>query len=223
MGRNGVLYVKSTYNIVEGYITGRIYPVSDLPCKRLKKGMPMVYVISKNGQPLMPTHRHGKVRRLLKEGKANVIKKTPFTIQLLFETTNYVDHLTLGVDAGSKVIGLSVSSVSKEVYASEVTLRHDIVDLLATKRQNRRTRRNRLRYRQPRFNNRTRSKHKGWLAPSIEHKIQNHLKVVEEITKILPISKIVVETASLKSYNRRYWLSTRQSIRLLEYKRICHI
>jgi len=156
----------------------------------------MVYILNKNKQPLMPTHRHGKVRRLLKEGKAIVVKRTPFTIQLLYETTFYVESLVLGVDSGSKVIGLSVSSESKEYYASEVELRTDIVDLLSTKRQNRRTRRNRLRYRKPRFNNRTRSKHKGWLAPSIEHKIQTHLKVVEDIKKILPISKIIVETAS---------------------------
>lgn len=144
----------------------------------------------------MPTHRHGKVRRLLKEGKAVVIKQMPFTVQLLYETTSYVEALVLGVDSGSKVIGLSVSSETKEFYASEVKLRTDIVDLLSTKRQNRRTRRNRLRYRKPRFNNRTRSKHKGWLAPSVEHKIQTHLKVVEAIRKILPISKIIVETAS---------------------------
>lgn len=44
----------------------------------------MVYVLNINGQPLMPTQRHGKVRRLLKAGKAKVIKRCPFTIQLLY-------------------------------------------------------------------------------------------------------------------------------------------
>lgn len=84
----------------------------------------------------------------------------------------------------------------KELYAADIELRTDIVDLLSIRRQNRRTRRNRLRYRQPRFDNRVHSKNKGWLAPSIEQKIQTHFKVVGDAHKILPITKIIVETAS---------------------------
>jgi len=53
-----------------------------------------------------------------------------------------------------------------------------------------------LRYRKPRFSNRVKSKNKGWLAPSIENKIQTHLTVVKNLHKILPISKIIVEVAS---------------------------
>ena len=62
----------------------------------------MVYVVNKDGKPLMPTERHGKVRRLLKEHKAIVVKKVPFTIQLLYETTEFVQPITLGVDSGYK-------------------------------------------------------------------------------------------------------------------------
>ena len=76
----------------------------------------MVYVISKTGQPLMPTERHGKVRRLLKEGKAKVVKRTPFTVQLLYDTTGYAQDITLGVDAGSKIIGLSATTEKEERY-----------------------------------------------------------------------------------------------------------
>nr|WP_236905079.1 RRXRR domain-containing protein [Clostridium formicaceticum] len=68
-----------------------------------------------------------------------------------------------------------------------------MVDLLSTRRQNRRTRRNRLRYRKVRFNNSVKRKKKGWLAPSIEHKIQSHFRIVAEIQKILPISKILTK------------------------------
>ena len=83
------------------------------------------------------------------------------------------------------------------MYAAEVVLRNDISDLLTERRQNRRSRRNRkTRYRKERFLNRVHGKHKGWLAPSVEHKIQTHLKVIENACKILPITKIVVETAS---------------------------
>ena len=156
----------------------------------------MVYVINKQGQALMPTERFGKVRRLLKNGFAHVVCRIPFTIQLNYETTNFVQPISLGVDAGSKYIGISATTSEKELYAAEVELRNDIVEKLSTRREQRRTRRNRLRYRKARFNNRVSSKHKGWLAPSIENKIQTHLTVVEKIHKFLPITNIVVETAS---------------------------
>ena len=155
----------------------------------------LVYVLNKNGQPLMPTNRCGKVRRMLKSGLAVVVKRCPFTIRLNYETTNVVQEVVLGVDAGSKTIGLSATTDKKELYASNVELRNDIVDLLSTRRGNRRTRRNhKTRYRQARFNNRIRGD--GWLAPSILNKIGTHLKVVADVHAILPISKIVVETAS---------------------------
>lgn len=156
----------------------------------------MVYVISKEGQALMPTERFGKVRRLLKNNLAHVVCRIPFTIQLDYETTNFVQPISLGVDAGSKHIGISATTSEKELYAADVELRNDIVEKLSTRREQRRTRRNRLRYRKVRFSNRVSSKRKGWLAPSIENKIQTHLTVVEKIHKFLPIANIVVETAS---------------------------
>ena len=144
----------------------------------------------------MPTKRHGKVRHMLNRGQAKVVQKTPFTIQLLFDTTTYTQPITLGVDAGSKTVGLSASTEKEEVYAAEVALRTDIVDLLATKRQYRRSRRNRLRYRKPRFLNRVKRKKKGWLAPSVTHKIDSHLKLVEKIHAFLPVERVVIEVAS---------------------------
>lgn len=155
----------------------------------------MVYVLNKNGQPLMPTENYAKVRILLKSEKAKVVKRCPFTIQLLYESTNYTQKIALGVDAGSKHIGLSATTTDKALFESDIELRNDIVNLLSTRRQNRRARRNRkTRYRKPRFNNR--KKNKGWLAPSIRNKIDTHLKVVADAHKILPISKITVEVAS---------------------------
>lgn len=134
----------------------------------------MVYVLNIDGQPLMPTERHGKVRRLLKSGKAKVAKRCPFTIQLLYETTNFKQPVTLGVDAGSKHIGLSATTEQKVLYEADVELRNDIVDLMSTRREARRTRRNRkTRYRKIRFDNR--AKPKGWLAPSVNQKNWNTL------------------------------------------------
>ena len=80
----------------------------------------LVYVININGQPLMPTSRCSKVRKLLKNGKAKVVKRVPFTIQLLYETTNIVQEVTLGVDCGSKVVGVSATTKDKELHSQEL-------------------------------------------------------------------------------------------------------
>jgi len=155
----------------------------------------MVYVLSKTGQPLMPTENHAKVRVLLKQQKAKVVHRCPFTIQLLYDSTDYTQPVSLGIDAGSRHIGVSATTETKVLYEADVTLRNDIVDLLSTRREARRTRRSRkTRYRKPRFNNRIRKD--GWLAPSIQQKVDTHLTVVHKATEILPVSSITVETAS---------------------------
>ena len=155
----------------------------------------MVYVINKDGQPLMPTERHGKVRRLLRDKKAKVVRRCPFTIQLLYDTTSIVQEVTLGVDAGSKTVGLSATTNKKVLFEAEVTLRNDIVDLLSTRSEMRRARRHRkTRYRKARFNNR--KKGDGWLAPSVQQKMESHITVISKVHKILPIQRIVVEVAS---------------------------
>ena len=155
----------------------------------------MVYVINKNGQPLMPTENHAKVRILLKTKKARVVKRCPFIIQLVYDGTNYTQDITLGVDSGSKHIGLSATTKDKVLFESDVELRNDIVDLLSTRRQNRRTRRNhKTRYRKSRFDNRRRKD--GWLAPSVQNKVDTHLTVIRRVHEILPITKVIVEVAS---------------------------
>ena len=157
--------------------------------------MQYVYVLSKHGEPLMPCSP-GKARLLLKEKKARVVRRTPFTIKLLYGSAGYKQPITLGVDAGSKHVGLSASTKKRELYREEFTPRNDVVKLLSKRKQYRRSRRNRkTRYRAPRFNNRVHSKHKGWLAPSVEVKIQEHITVIKRICRILPISLVRVETA----------------------------
>lgn len=155
----------------------------------------MVYVISKNGQALMPTENHAKVRILLKTKKAKVVKRCPFTIKLTYNSTNYTQEITLGVDAGSKHIGISATTEDKVLFESDVELRNDIVDLISTRRQNRRSRRSRkTRYRKARFNNRKRKE--GWLAPSVQNKVDSHVTVIRKVYEILPITRIIVEVAS---------------------------
>lgn len=72
----------------------------------------LVYVLNKHGKPLMPC-KPRKARILLKQGKAKVIKRTPFTIQLLYGSSGYKQPVNLGVDAGSKTIGLSATTDKK--------------------------------------------------------------------------------------------------------------
>ena len=156
----------------------------------------LVYVLNREGKPLMPTSRCGKVAYLLKHNLAKVVKRTPFTIQLSYDVKGYTQPIALGIDAGSKTIGVLATTPKKVLFEAEVKLRTDIVENLSARREARRTRRSKkTRYRKPRFDNRIASKKEGWLAPSVRQKIQTHLSVISLVHRILPITKIVVETA----------------------------
>ena len=155
-----------------------------------------VYVLNKDGKPIMPTSRGGRVRWLLKTGKAKVVRTIPFTIQLLEEDRKYyTQEINLGIKPGSKELGISATTEKEELFCASVKLRTDIVNLLSTRREQRITRRGRLRYRKARFNNRVKTKKPGWIAPSIQNKIQYHIKIVEFVNKILPISNMIFEIA----------------------------
>ena len=156
-----------------------------------------VYVISKDGQPLMPTSRFGKVRRLLKNKKAKVISRCPFTIKLLYETESLiVQEVVLGQDTGSKHVGTACIANDRVLYQSEVVLRNDIKKKMDKRKAARTSRRYRkTRYRKPRFLNRANSTKKGRLPPSVRSKIQSHIDEIEFCKKILLISKIVLEVS----------------------------
>jgi N6-L-threonylcarbamoyladenine synthase len=116
-------------------------------------------------------------------------------IQLLYATGETKQDITLGVDAGSKKIGMSATTQKKELYSAEVDLRDDVSSLIATKKQYRRSRRYRkTRYRKARFDNRKRDE--GYLAPSVQSKVDAHIRIIDMVKEILPISKIIVEVAS---------------------------
>ena len=154
----------------------------------------MVYVLDTEGKPLMPTERHGKVRRLLRDGLACVVRLQPFTIQLAYESKRYAQEVSLGIDAGSVHIGVSATTEKKELFSAEVVMRTDIVKKLSSRRELRRGRRFRkTRYRAARSGNRRRGE--GWLAPSIRYKVDSHLKVIRLLYSILPISKTTIEVA----------------------------
>ena len=167
---------------------------SDVDKLSVKRGQDLrVPVLNMRGEPLMPTTPR-KARKLLEGGKAKVISRTPFVIQLLYPTGEAKQDITLGIDAGYSKIGYSAITVTREVIAGELELRKDVSKLLEKRRAYRRGRRNRKWYRKPRFDNR--SRRDGWLAPSLEHKLQSHIRLIEWLKQILPITKVIIEVAS---------------------------
>ena len=162
----------------------------------------MVYVLNKDGQPLMPTNRHGKVKHLLKSGKAKVVKRCPFTIKLLYDSTNYTQNLTLGVDTGSGTIGAAVSKDNGDIiYMSEVIVRNDITDKMKQRAKYRRNRRNRkTRYRKARWLNRSNSIKNDRFTPTMQSKLHSHVREIEYIKSILPITEMVFETGQFDTH-----------------------
>lgn len=155
--------------------------------------MMKILVLNQHGRPLMPTTPR-KARVLLESGKAKIIGRDPFTIQLMYGSTGYTQPVTLGIDAGYTTIGFSAVSEKAELMGGELNLLPGVSERLTERRKYRTQRRNRLRHRAPRFDNRRRPA--GWLAPSLQHKFDTHVKLVERIKTRLPITKIIVETAN---------------------------
>jgi len=149
----------------------------------------------------MPTTQH-KGKKLLQEGKATVVKRCPFTIQLNYATGEATQPIKLGVDIGFTNIGFSAKTDKLEVISGTFSLRKDVSNKLEEKRRYRRTRRGRLGYRPSRFNNRTRPE--GWLAPSTQHRHDSHIRLVEKIRTLLPINYKRVEVANFDAHKLQH-------------------
>src|SRR6266571_8877955 len=182
MGRNGAGDPTSSPNIGEEYHTS----------ERMVNVL-FVYVLNYHGEPLMPCQPR-KARLLLQEDKAKVVRMVPFTIQLLYGSSGYKQEVSLGVDAGTHHIGVSATTEKAVLFEAEVLPRTEIQHLLATRSQFRRARRSRkTRYRTCRFRNR--KKPSGWLAPSVPHKVEAHLKTIRLVHSILPVHHTTLEVA----------------------------
>jgi hypothetical protein len=152
-----------------------------------------VYVLNCHGTPLMPC-RPRKARILLKAGKAKVVKMVPFTLQLRYGSSGYKQEVSLGIDAGIRHIGVSATTEKTVLFEAESQPRTEIQEVLATRRQFRRARRNRkTRYRPCRFLNRR--KPGGWRAPSVQHLVEAHLKTIRLVHRILPVRRTTIEVA----------------------------
>lgn len=155
-----------------------------------------VCVLSANGERLMPTENYGKVRHLLKDGRAVIAKRNPFTIQLTYDTSTYTQPIEMCVGTGYEHIGVSIKTKAKEVVSQQYDMltnersRHDDC------RAYRRTRRNRLRYRAARFNNRVSGKKPGWIAPSLDNKVERHLDIISRYLSVMPVTDVFIKAAT---------------------------
>lgn len=152
-----------------------------------------VFVLDTNKQPLSPC-TSGMARSLLQAGKAAVYRAFPFTIILKKAVEpKEVKQCQIKLDPGSVTTGIALVQDNKLIWAAELTHRgQQIKNSLESRRSLRRGRRARkTRYRQPRFLNRTRAK--GWLAPSLEHRVLTTMTWVNRLIKLCPISSIAME------------------------------
>src|SRR5258708_14880485 len=94
----------------------------------------IIYIVASSGKPLMPTKRRNKVWYWLRKGLAKVISREPFTIQLRFETAEYTQLVTVGVDTGSKDVGIAATTNCEVVFQAEMHLRDDITDKMTRRR-----------------------------------------------------------------------------------------
>lgn len=153
----------------------------------------LVFVQNKDGKALMPCSVR-QARLLLRSKKAVVIKKFPFMIRLTFGSSGYKQKVSLGIDSGYENIGFSAISETKELISGVVKLDGKTSERLTERKMYRRGRRNRLWYRKPRFNNR--SKPEGWLPPSVQRRYDTHLNLINRLKALLPITNIIIETAN---------------------------
>ena len=158
--------------------------------------MQRVFVVDKNRKPLMPCHS-ARARTLLKQGKAAILRRYPFTIILIEREEGEIQAIQMKIDTGAKTTGIALVAVFKRglrcIWAAELEHRGFAVrEKLLQRRQIRRSRRQRKsRYRPSRFLNRRRSK--GWLAPSLMSRLQNVETWLKRLASFSPISALVLE------------------------------
>jgi hypothetical protein len=151
-----------------------------------------IFVQDINGNPLMPTYDQNKCFGMVRHGKAIIVSRNPLTIKLTYESLKHKQDIDLGLDSGSKFIGFSAVSKKYELISGTVELLSGQSERLKEKKMYKTLRNNKKRYREARFNNR--KKNTGQLtAPSVQHKLNAHTKIVKKLLALLPITKINVE------------------------------
>ncbi|WP_285549429.1 RNA-guided endonuclease IscB [Streptomyces lavendulae] len=173
--------------------------------EKAREGHPVVFVLDKHHEPLQPTSP-ARARRLLASGRAVVARHTPFVIRLKDRTVGFseVDGVEVGIDPGSKHTGIAVfterSGTRRGLYTIELAHRGALIrDRLTARAACRRGRRTRnLRYRAPRFHNRT--KPEGWLAPSLRHRVDTTVSWAGRLARWAPVRAVHVERIAFDTH-----------------------
>nr|WP_199040687.1 RNA-guided endonuclease IscB [Glycomyces salinus] len=182
-----------------------VTPVPARAGERPRERHPAVFVLDMHGSPLQPT-TPARARKLLKSGRAVVARHTPFVIRLKDRTVSdsQVDGVEAGIDPGSKHTGISVFTADggerRGRYAIQVDHRGPAIGKKLDQRSNyrRRRRSSNLRYRAPRFANRARPK--GWIAPSLRHRVETTMTWVDRLSRWAPVRKVHVERVAFDTH-----------------------
>ena len=158
--------------------------------------MGAVFVVSPEGERLMPTFNKPKVRKMLKNGKAVIFQHHPFTIQLTYNTAHYTQDMEFCTDCGYAHDGISVKSEKHEYARVQADMLDNSKKMHDERRKNRRNRRNRKRYRKPRFNNRIKNKKKGWIPPSLKDRLENQVRLFALYNKVCPLMESTAEVGA---------------------------
>ncbi len=179
------------------------------------------FIVDEENKPLAPT-KINKAWFLVRKGRAELVSKYPMVIRLRRKIDNPFGDFVIGIDDGSAHVGMAVvqkcKTRNKVVFKATMEQRQDVKKRMNARREYRRYRRNHKRYHKARFDNRTSSKRKGRLAPSIRQKKDSILRVINRLNKWINISEYHLEdvavdiramTEGYKLYRWQYQKSNR--------------
>ena len=182
------------------------------------------FVLDANGKQLAPT-KEQKAWYLIRKKRATLVSKYPMVIQLnkkIPDNEICKDEIRCGIDDGGLHVGIAIvqkcQTKNKVLFKGIIEQRNDVKHLMEVRRGYRRYHRYHKRYRQARFNNRSSSKRKGRIAPSILQKRQATLRVINQLNKWINITDYWLEDVSIdiraltdgyKSYGWQYQKSNR--------------
>lgn len=182
------------------------------------------FVLDANGKQLAPT-KENKAWFLIRKKRAKLVSKYPMVIQLNKEITDdeiCKDEIRCGIDDGGLHVGIALvqkcRTKNKVLFKGTIEQRNDVKHLMDTRRGYRRYHRYHKRYRQARFNNRSSSKNKGRIAPSILQKRQATIRVISQLNKWINITNYWLEDVAIdiraltdgyKPYSWQYQKSNR--------------
>ncbi|MGW7285852.1 RNA-guided endonuclease IscB [Streptomyces sp. NPDC054847] len=188
-----------------------------------------MFVLARDGSPLMPCHP-ARARELLRRSRAVVVRLAPFTIRLKdrVRAQSEVSGVQLRIDPGSKGTGIAVTDTKAEKAhdGSTMTVRRGLVAVellhrgeqirkaMAQRAGYRRRRRSaNCRYRAPRYRNRARPK--GWLAPSLQHRVDSVASVADRLCRLAPVTEVHMELAAFNTHA----MSEGRGLSAVEYRK----